>query len=90
VKFYSFLDSKMIEFIRFKMIWNYAGAFSWTDNSAVFYGNWAQNEPNGVEGNERCTEVYSPSSEWNDVNCQSKRGFICQIKQGRLLYVFTF
>ena len=52
----------------------------------MYYANWADNEPNGVENNEKCTEVYSPNSEWNDVNCESKRGFICKIKQGCLFY----
>lgn len=60
----------------------YTGAFAWTDSSAVYYANWADTEPNSVEGSEKCTEVYSPNAEWNDVNCQSKRGFICKIKQG--------
>ena len=59
------------------------GAFVWTDNSAVFYANWADNEPNSVEDNEKCTEVWSPDSNWNDVDCKSKRGFICKIKQGK-------
>jgi len=54
----------------------------WSDNSGVAYTNWAKSEPNSLENNEKCTELYSPSSEWNDVNCQSKRGFICRIKQG--------
>lgn len=54
----------------------------WTDNSAVYYANWAESEPNGVENNENCTEVTSTAGEWNDVNCRAKRGFICKIKQG--------
>lgn len=54
----------------------------WTDSSAVNYAYWADKEPNALDSTEKCTEVWSPDSTWNDVNCQSKRGFICKIKQG--------
>lgn len=56
-----------------------AGTYVWSDGSAVYYSNWAANEPNSKD--EKCTELYA-DAKWNDNDCNVKRGFICRIQQG--------
>ncbi|CAH1224628.1 ADAMTS9 [Branchiostoma lanceolatum] len=46
------------------------------------FANWGRHEPNNADGNEDCAEVLSTRSLWNDVPCNSTKGFTCQIGQG--------
>ena len=47
------------------------------DGQKLVYTNWRSNQPDG-DGD--CTEV-CPDHEgkWNDINCASKKPFVCQI-----------
>lgn len=56
--------------------------YRWTDGSAVDYVNWGDNEPNNFHGSEDCVELVVGNGKWNDVNCYSKRNWICKIAKG--------
>ena len=62
-----------------------AGGFRWKDGSPVDYTNWAPGEPSDKDGKagENCVELYL-QSDWNDIVCDVKRGYICQVKQGNV------
>lgn len=55
------------------------GSFGWIDGTAVDYVNWAPGEPNA--GTEMCVEMHTDIGTWNDVNCESKRGFVCSARK---------
>ncbi len=54
------------------------GEFQWIDGSAHTYNYWAPYEPDTLD--ELCVEAWSQSitGQWNDANCEEKRGFVCQ------------
>ena len=58
--------------------WDWAGPLHWS------WTNWAVGEPNNEQ--EKCLEIYLKTPTpfernygWNDVDCQSKRNFICKM-----------
>ncbi|XP_071088543.1 lymphocyte antigen 75-like [Haliotis cracherodii] len=58
--------------------------FAWRDNSPVQFTNWAPNEPSKVDPSgkqEHCVEVFAQTGLWNDVSCDSSRGFVCEKPQ---------
>ncbi|KAK3582967.1 hypothetical protein CHS0354_027082 [Potamilus streckersoni] len=52
------------------------GKYDWLDNSPVHYSNFRAGEPS-EHAMEYCVEMY-PDGTWNNLNCASMRGFICQ------------
>ena len=58
------------------------GGWSWSNNEAVGYVNWAPGEPSddGTLG-EDCVEMYPWSGQWNDIPCTSINGFVCMATQ---------
>nr|XP_060638336.1 macrophage mannose receptor 1-like [Anolis sagrei ordinatus] len=54
------------------------GKFVWLDGSLVTYTAWAPDEPNFINDDENCVVLYSSTGLWNDINCGSKNGFICE------------
>lgn len=58
---------------------SYENTYKWLDNSPVDFTNWKPGEPSTY--NERCVEMMvsgDNTGKWNDVSCESRRGFICQ------------
>merc|ERR1712228_1065301 len=55
---------------------------TWIDGEFVDYENWAPGEPNNAGGGEDCTEIMSETQKWNDLRCNTKRAFICEIPKG--------
>jgi len=54
--------------------------FYWTDHTPLAYINWASGEPNG-NGGEPCGEMYTSTSEWNDIGCDQPlngNGIVCK------------
>ncbi|XP_066304553.1 uncharacterized protein [Branchiostoma lanceolatum] len=54
------------------------GVYTWSDGSAYSYLNWVANEPNNAGGAEQCAEFYPNNGRWNDANCGTSNGFICE------------
>ena len=68
----------------------YDGKFYDTCGRALGFTRWHAGEPNHVEGNENCGHMYahvSRQGQWNDINCDSKWGYICQYKAHRCEYL---
>jgi hypothetical protein len=53
------------------------GTFEWADGSDWGYENWADTEPNDVNGDEDCALVL-PGGEWNDDPCTGALVFACK------------
>ncbi|XP_032438599.1 uncharacterized protein LOC116732488 [Xiphophorus hellerii] len=61
--------------------------WKWSLNDSSFYGpgeysfrNWAPNEPNDYEGQQRCVQIYSSSNsrgQWDDNWCKVTLHFVC-------------
>jgi hypothetical protein len=53
----------------------------WASNSTFKYDSWWTGEPNDVDGIEDCVEMIIENEKynWNDVKCDVKRPFICEI-----------
>ncbi|XP_078660072.1 uncharacterized protein LOC144904802 [Branchiostoma floridae x Branchiostoma belcheri] len=54
------------------------GVYTWSDGSAYSYLNWLVNEPNNAGGAEQCAEFVPNNGKWNDANCGTSNGFICE------------
>ncbi|XP_038076947.1 macrophage mannose receptor 1-like [Patiria miniata] len=57
--------------------------FKWIDGTTLDYTNWNSGEPNEYGGQEDCVEMYdhwNDAGEWNDQNCDTKNGYVCQSK----------
>ena len=57
------------------------GVWSWTRGNDRFqYKYWQVGEPNNEGGNENCLAFgHSTGFKWNDINCQNKLNFICEL-----------
>jgi len=60
------------------------GQWEWLGGVRMTVTNWHQEEPNNAGGYEDCVE-YKPQrpNRWNDVECNSKKNYICQIPKQR-------
>ncbi|KAK3585792.1 hypothetical protein CHS0354_010571 [Potamilus streckersoni] len=56
--------------------------YMWSDGSALAYTRWSQDEPNDLNGNEKCVECWKYDMLWNDNNCYKSIGFICKKARG--------
>ena len=54
-----------------------------TCGKQVSYKRWNNKEPNDVGGHENCGHMYVYGGKWNDINCNSRWGYICEIKLPR-------
>jgi len=55
--------------------------FQWSDQSKVDFTNWYSRQPDNYWGREDCVEMWPFSvhkGKWNDVQCSSELGYICQ------------
>jgi hypothetical protein len=53
----------------------------WENNEALRYDNWASGEPNNFN-NEDCATIDSVTGQWNDLDCNVAKTFICERDQG--------
>ncbi|KAG9273997.1 hypothetical protein AMEX_G10790 [Astyanax mexicanus] len=61
--------------------------FTWSDGSSSSYENWQEGEPNNLNNAEQCVTVLfhwwrSTELEWNDLHCQDKCNWLCEIRKG--------
>lgn len=64
------------------------GEWKWTDGSLLggIYSNWGNRNPNNQGGNQNCAGIVRGTigdghfydAEWNDWNCASAQGYICE------------
>lgn len=55
--------------------------FVWSDGTKVNYLNWDKKEPNDLNNNEKCVQVWEKGpGTWNDNNCYMSNYFICKYK----------
>ncbi|GFR23389.1 macrophage mannose receptor 1, partial [Trichonephila clavata] len=65
--------------------------YKWEDGSPVNYTNWEPMEPTGPnDDKEDCTEMLHRSGrahgkpgQWNDINCEHEKLYMCQKKKGK-------
>ncbi|TRY97664.1 hypothetical protein DNTS_035477 [Danionella cerebrum] len=61
--------------------------FVWSDGSPSSYQSWATDEPNNLNNMENCVEMrvslWDDDGLWNDVNCNDKKDWYCQIRKGK-------
>uniref|UniRef100_A0A8C4TF83 C-type lectin domain-containing protein n=1 Tax=Erpetoichthys calabaricus TaxID=27687 RepID=A0A8C4TF83_ERPCA len=55
--------------------------FEWTDGSHVTFTKWQTGEPS--HASEECVEIFSSSGKWNNMNCNSYRGYICKTAKSK-------
>lgn len=58
------------------------GVFKWVDdNATVSFTGWNSGQPDNSVGKEDCVHFHSPYNyNWNDGNCETALGSICEIK----------
>ena len=54
------------------------GEFRWLDDTRAGFAWWAGGEPNNSGGNEHCVEM-TADGHWNDLPCDTARGFTCEV-----------
>ncbi|XP_071527535.1 macrophage mannose receptor 1-like isoform X2 [Panulirus ornatus] len=60
--------------------------YTWLDDSAFDFVNWAKGEPNNFFDQEDCIGLYNhQQGYWNDQNCAHKEGRICKRQHGMTL-----
>uniref|UniRef100_A0A8C1WGM9 Mannose receptor, C type 1b n=1 Tax=Cyprinus carpio TaxID=7962 RepID=A0A8C1WGM9_CYPCA len=63
-----------------------AVGFVWSDGSSSSYQSWDSDEPNNLNNIENCVEMsfsyQSRAGVWNDINCQDRKDWYCQIRKG--------
>ncbi|XP_026229722.1 macrophage mannose receptor 1-like isoform X2 [Anabas testudineus] len=63
-----------------------AAGYVWSDKSPLHFQHWQSDEPNNKNKVESCAELQisrvDSSGSWNDVHCETYRGWICQIHAG--------
>ncbi|XP_052473610.1 macrophage mannose receptor 1 isoform X1 [Carassius gibelio] len=62
--------------------------FVWSDGSSSSFQSWASDEPNNLNNIENCVEMrislWDSDGAWNDVNCQDRKDWYCQIRKGKI------
>ncbi|XP_076824515.1 macrophage mannose receptor 1-like [Clavelina lepadiformis] len=63
--------------------------FRWLDGTPVGYHFWNINEPNFVNKQESCVNMYMDQGTWNDQNCGKVISFICKKPNGTVTIPIT-
>jgi hypothetical protein len=58
------------------------GRWLWASGAPVSFSAWNPGEPNNSGGNENCGEWLLTGARWNDIDCATRRGFLCETKVG--------
>ncbi|KAF1383676.1 hypothetical protein PFLUV_G00134320 [Perca fluviatilis] len=63
-----------------------ATGYVWSDGSPLQFQHWSDGEPNNKNNVESCVEFGMnwghSSGSWNDLHCETYRGWLCQIRIG--------
>ncbi|KAI8521387.1 hypothetical protein Bbelb_011410 [Branchiostoma belcheri] len=60
------------------------GVYSWSDQTAVSFFNWAQGEPNDHNGEQQCGAMFLHNGQWDDDNCGRQHSYICEKPNGTI------
>lgn len=53
--------------------------FIWsTIGNVITFTQWSWTNPNNMNGNQDCFEMFAASGEWNDRSCDYNTNFICE------------
>ena len=81
-KCFYFLCNKYLLIIK-SMFFKDGTKFSWSDNSQLYYTNWASGfNPSEVQQN-TCVFLENKSNQWNSTSCSAENDFICKITKGK-------
>jgi hypothetical protein len=58
-----------------------AGEWRWLSGAPLTEAHWDGGEPNNSGGDEACAEWKIASGAWNDLHCDTERGYVCE-RQG--------
>lgn len=58
------------------------GRWLWANGAQVAFSAWNPGEPNNSGGNENCGEWLLVGARWNDLDCATPRGFLCETRSG--------
>ena len=66
-----------------------AESFQWiVQYSDRAFENWASDEPNNAGRNENCVSTVV-NGQWNDVNCENQKFFVCKSSSGEVKIQYT-
>ncbi|XP_012994200.2 CD209 antigen-like protein E isoform X1 [Esox lucius] len=58
------------------------GTWKWVDGTKLTTGYWLSGQPDNFQSQEDCAEIYIWDNKrlelWNDLNCETKRNWICE------------
>ncbi len=57
------------------------GTWIWVDNCPIIYKNFNDNQPDDHDKNEDCLHIHKSSGKWNDISCNMKPTFICEVSE---------
>lgn len=53
--------------------------FIWSKNGNIItFAQWSPGDPNDIEGNEDCIDMFAFTGEWNDRKCDHNTFFMCE------------
>ena len=55
--------------------------------TGVSHTNWQSGEPNDYSGDENCVNMYRGGT-WNDLHCDSRLPFICELDRSVMVRLF--
>jgi len=54
------------------------GSWYWDSNGGpLAFSNWRLTEPNNL-GTEQCVEIRAADRDWNNINCNNLRKYVCE------------
>ncbi|XP_066536475.1 macrophage mannose receptor 1-like [Hoplias malabaricus] len=61
--------------------------YTWSDGSASSFEDWEDGEPNNLNNIEKCAKMrvgewYDVTNQWNDVPCNYRMDWLCEIQKG--------
>ncbi|XP_023191646.1 macrophage mannose receptor 1-like [Xiphophorus maculatus] len=85
-------QSSRYSYSRYSTLWiglsasDQGTGYVWSDGSPVNFQHWLDGEPNNKNNVESCVEFSSrdwdESGSWNDNQCETRNGWVCQIRTG--------
>ena len=65
-------------------------SFQWIDGTAFDFDNWNKDQPNNLDRNQNCLEIYTRKYGFNDYGCKTRESFICkkQLMEGMYFKIY--
>lgn len=65
------------------------GEFTWSDNWAVRFVQWGENQPSEPAIGMGCVAINNVNGNWYDSYCSTKLPFICKTTDGEFIYLMN-